>query len=144
MADYLTRLDFNILNELGYLPFAGWRSASVPPDQQALRAHLDHRFTTNVAFGEWPSVFDEAYVDCPVKMGALHLPNIARLFRMPEFVLIEQTNWGVFCLVVNGPGGRRVPGCEGGARSRQQLCWWSKLEMPLGGGSWVSTSCKRT
>ncbi|MBB5536301.1 hypothetical protein GGD55_003008 [Rhizobium giardinii] len=44
IADYLTRLDFIILDELGYLPFAQARgSAPVPFDQQAPRAHLDHR-----------------------------------------------------------------------------------------------------
>ncbi len=41
-ADYLNRLDFIILDELGYLPFAQ-AGGAVPSDQQALRAHLDHR-----------------------------------------------------------------------------------------------------
>jgi DNA replication protein DnaC len=45
LADYLTRLDFVILDELGYLPAlrAGRRTAAVPSDQPPLRAHLDHR-----------------------------------------------------------------------------------------------------
>ena len=44
LADYLTRLDFVILDELGYLPFAqtGGQLA-VPSGQPALRADLDDR-----------------------------------------------------------------------------------------------------
>ncbi len=43
-ADQLVRRDFVILDELGYLPFAPGRwPAAVPPDEPALRAHLDHR-----------------------------------------------------------------------------------------------------
>ena len=42
LADQLVRVDLVILDELGYLPFpvSGWADA-VPPDQPALRTHLD-------------------------------------------------------------------------------------------------------
>ena len=44
LADYLTRLDFVILDELGYLPFAqAGGQLAVPSRQPALRAHLDRR-----------------------------------------------------------------------------------------------------
>ncbi len=53
LADYLTRLDFIILDELGYLKAIAKQSSvafraigrpvAVPPDQPPLRAHLDHR-----------------------------------------------------------------------------------------------------
>ena len=50
LAAQLCRLDLVVLDELGYLPFAQVRRpAAVPPDQQALRAHLgDHHHQPGV------------------------------------------------------------------------------------------------